>query len=771
MFFGESEELDSRLRGNDEQNFSTYPGHCMRSIAILAVTAAAVFFMNVGRVEASDLAYPVAKKGPQVDSYHGVQVADPYRWLESPDAADTRAWIDAENALTSSFLAAIPGRDKIKQRLTALWNYERYSPPQKYGEKYFYTRNDGLQNQAVLYVADSLDAAPRVLLDPNTLSPDGTVALKQWSVSDDGKYVAYGISSGGSDWEEWHVLDVDAGQSTQDTLKWVKFSNVSWRRDGTGFFYSRYDEPKKDALKAANQFQKLYFHRLGDEQEEDTLIHETPGQPDYRFTSEVSDDGRWLVISVTRSTETKNLVLYRDLSKSYREKQKGDKKKKPIVNAPGPNVRNMQAHKIKTPPAITPVETLVGDWDASFEFLGNVKSTLYFLTDDDAPRYRIVAIDPNQPDKSNWKEIVKQDEKNTLQNARIVNHSIVATYMQDAHSAIRVFDEKGRSLHDIALPGLGSASNFSGRTRDQQTFYVFSGFTAPPTVYRYDLSLQSGGVWHAPKTAFDASQYETKQVFYTSRDGTRVPMFVTAKKGVKLDSTNPTILYGYGGFNIPVQPSYSPAVAAWLDLGGIYAVANLRGGGEYGRDWHEAGIKTHKQNVFDDFIAAAQYLIAQKYTSPAKLAIRGGSNGGLLVAATELQRPDLFAAAVPQVGVLDMLRFRDFTIGKAWESDYGSVDNDDEFKALYAYSPLHNVKAGTDYPATLILTGDHDDRVFPAHSFKFAATLQAANPHGRPDLIRIETRAGHGQGKPTTMQIDETADVYAFIFNAMGLAH
>ena len=740
----------------------------MRSFTISAAAAAMAFCANIHIAQAADLAYPVAKKDAQTDTYAGMQVADPYRWLEGLDSRDTRAWIDAENKLTSGYLEAIPGRDRIKQRLTELWNYERYSAPQKYGECWFYTRNDGLQNQSVLYVADSLDATPRQLLDPNTLSKDGTVALKQWTVSDDGKYVAYGLSSGGSDWEEWHVLDVDTGKPTEDVLKWVKFSNTSWRRDGTGFFYSRYDEPKGDALKAANKFQKLYFHRLGEDQEDDLLVYENPDQPDWRFQGEVSDDGRWLVISVNRSTEPKNLVLYRDLAKAYR--QKGEKKKTTMISAPGPNVRNMQSRKIKTHSVITPVETLIGDWNAAYEFLGSTKSTLYFLTDADAPRYRIVAIDVDRPAKADWKELVPQ-AADTLQSARIVNRSLVATYMKDAHSAVRLYDLKdGKSIGEIALPGIGTASNFSGRPRDQVAFYSFSSFTAPAAIYRYDLSAVSGGVWRAPKTTFDPAKYETKQVSYASRDGTRVPMFVTAKKGLALDGSNPTILYGYGGFNIPIQPGYSAAVAAWLDLGGVYAVANLRGGGEYGRDWHEAGIKTHKQNVFDDFIAAAEYLIAQKYTSAAKLAIRGGSNGGLLVAATELQRPDLFAAAIPQVGVLDMLRFRYFTIGKAWESDYGSVDNADEFKALYAYSPLHNVKPDTDYPATLILTGDHDDRVFPAHSFKFAAAMQAANPQGKPKLIRIETRAGHGQGKPTAMQIDEVADIYAFILKSMNLA-
>jgi prolyl oligopeptidase len=685
----------------------------------------------------ADSGYPKAKMGTQIDDYHGTKIADPYRWMEDVDSADTRAWIDAEDKLTFARLAHIPGRDRIREKLSAVWNYEKFSPPEKYGDHYFYTRNDGLQNQSVLYVADSVDAEPHVLLDPNKLSTDGTVALKSFSISDDGKHLAYGLSSGGSDWEEWHVLDVDSAKNTDDVLKWVKFSGASWRRDGTGFFYSRYDEPKSDALKAANKFQKLYFHRLGTKQSDDLSIYERKDQPEWMFGGSVTDDGRYLVISVSRSTEPKNLVLYRDLAKKNAE---------------------------------STVETLIGEWDASYQFLGNTKDKFYFLTDNDAPRYRIIEVDLKHPDKPHWKVLVKQSD-DTLQNVSVVNHLFVSEYMKDAHSAVKLFDERGKSAGAIDLPGIGTAGGFSGRTRDKETFYTFSSFTTPPSIYRFDLTTKENSLFKAPKVAFDASPYETKQIFYTSKDGTRVPMFITAKKGIAMDGSNPTILYGYGGFNIPILPTFSPSVAAWLELGGVYAVATLRGGGEYGREWHEAGIKTHKQNVFDDFIAAAEYLIAQKYTSPKKLAIRGASNGGLLVAATELQRPDLFAAAIPQVGVLDMLRFRDFTIGRAWESDYGSVENADEFAALRAYSPLHNVKSGVDYPATLIITGDHDDRVFPAHSFKFAATMQAADPHGNPILIRIETRAGHGQGKPTSMQIDEVTDVYAFILNAFGMSH
>jgi len=710
-----------------------------------------------GTSAATATRYPTARTVNQFDEYHGTQVADPYRWLEDLDTAEARAWIEAENKVTFDHLSKIAGRDAIRQRLTELWNYERYGSPEHYGNRYFYTHNDGLQNQPVLFVTESFDAAPRLLLDPNTLSKDGTVALKSYVVSDDGRYVAYGLSSGGSDWEEWRVLDVDAGKDTDDVLKWVKFSAVAWRRDGTGFFYSRYDEPKAgNVLKVANKFQKLYFHRLGTKQNDDLLIHEQKDQPEWMFGAQVSDDGRYLIVSVSRSTEPKNLVLYRDLAQRYQKRVDNEG----AAKAAGKHAKKQQQHF-----EVTPINTLIGDWNASYEFLGNTKETFYFLTDLDAPRYRIVAIDINKPDKANWKEIVPQGQ-DTLQSARIVNHEIVATYMKDAHSDVQRFDLKGKALGKIALPGLGTATTFTGRTRDAETFYIYTSYTAPPSVFRYDLKAGHNTLLRAPKVAFDANQFETRQVFYTSKDGTRVPMFITAKKGVAQNGANPTILYGYGGFNIPLQPAFSPALIGWVERGGVYAVANLRGGGEYGRDWHEAGMKLRKQNVFDDFIAAAEYLIKEKYTSPQKLAIRGGSNGGLLVAAAELQRPDLFAAAIPAVGVLDMLRFRDFTIGKAWESDYGSVENADDFKAMYAYSPLHNIKKGANYPATLIITGDHDDRVFPAHSFKYAAALQAADPNGKPQLIRIETRAGHGQGKPTAMQIEEAADVYAFILDA-----
>ncbi len=686
---------------------------------------------------ADRLVYPVSKKVAQVDTYHGQEVADPYRWLEDIDSPDTGNWIKAQNDVTSAYLGKIPGRDRIAARATEIWNFNRWSAPSREGKQWFWFKNDGLQNQSVLYVGDKPESEGRQLFDPNSLSTDGTVALKGTAFSADGKYMAYGLSSGGSDWEEWRVLDVAKGEPTEDVLKWVKFSTVDWSRDGKGFWYSRYDEPQgENALKAKNEFQKLYFHKLGTPQSDDELVYERKDQPDYSFGATASRDGRYLVISVGQGTERKNLVLYRDLK------------------AKGKNGL---------------IKELIGEWTAEFDFVGNVGSKFYFRTDDEAPRGRVIAIDVTRPARKNWKTVVEQND-DALQSAHLVGGQLVLNYLHDASSRLRRFGLDGKSKGDIQLPGLGTVAAFEGRPEDKQAFYSFASYTTPTSIYRYDLAKGKSSLLHAPTMAFDPNQYETRQVFYTSKDGTRVPMFITARKDLVLDGNNPTILYGYGGFRIPQVPAFSPSVATWLDQGGVFAVANLRGGGEYGREWHQAGTKLKKQNVFDDFIAAAEYLIGEKYTSPQRLAIRGGSNGGLLVAATELQRPDLFAAAVPAVGVLDMLRFREFTIGKAWESDYGSVLNTDEFAALRAYSPLHNVKPGVAYPATLITTGDHDDRVFPAHSFKFAAAMQAANPKGKPQLIRIDVRAGHGQGKPTAKQIAETADVYAFILNAFGLA-
>jgi prolyl oligopeptidase len=674
------------------------------------------------------LTYPVTKKGDQIDDYQGTKIADPYRWLEDLDSDETRQWVEAQNKVTFAWLAQVPTREAIRRRLTDLWNYERFGLPHKKGGRYFYTRNDGLQNQNAVYVVDRLDGPPRLLLDPNTLSADGTVALTNWVASEDGKLLAYGLAGAGSDWNEWHVLDVNSGRKLSDHLKWIKFSRVSWTPDGKGFFYSRYDEPPPGELYTrANYYQKLFYHRLGDPQEKDTLVYKRDDEKEWGFDGEVTDDGRYLVVSIWRGTEQKNQVFYKDL-------QQSDAK----------------------------VVELLSGFDAEYEFIDNDGTVFWFVTDESAPLRRVIAIDTRQPGRANWKELVPES-KETLEAASAIGDRFILRYLKDACSAVRVFDLQGKRVRDVDLPELGSVSGFAGRRDDSETFYAFTSYTTPGTIYRYDVKLGQSTVFREPKVAFDAKQFESRQVFYTSKDGTRVPMMIVSRKGLKLDSNNPTILYGYGGFNISQTPGFNVSTIAWLEMGGIYAVANLRGGGEYGREWHESGMLDKKQNVFDDFIASAEWLIANKYTSPEKLAIRGGSNGGLLVGAAMTQRPDLFAAAVPAVGVMDMLRFHKFTIGWAWVSEYGSSDDARQFQTLVKYSPLHNLKPGTKYPATMITTGDHDDRVIPAHSFKFAAALQAAQGAANPTLIRIETRGGHGAGTPTTKLIDTAADVLAFL--------
>ena len=682
----------------------------------------------------TSLKYPLTNQTNVVDHYHGTAVVDPYRWLEDDNAPATKAWVVAQNQVTFAYLNAIPGLAAIKTRLTKLWNFERYSVPFKEGGRYFYSRNDGLQNQSVLYTVESLAAPPRVLLDPNTLTADGTVALTGMAVSDDGNLLAYGLSASGSDWEQWRVRDVRTGRDLADQLEWVKFSGASWSKDGSGFYYSRYAAPQPgDALKGVNKFHKLYFHRLGTEQSADVLVYERKDRPDWGFGGHVTDDGRYLIISASEGTDPKNRVLYKDLS------------------APG-----------------APVVELLMEFDASYDFVENHGSVFWFKTDLAAPRSRLIAIDVNQPGRANWKEIIPQSA-DTLQGVSVVNQQFIAGYLKDARSVVRIFALDGTPVRDVPLPGLGTVIGFGGKRGDTETFFSFASFTTPGTIYRYDLLTGQSTVFRQPQLDFDAAAYETKQVFYKSKDGTRVPMFLVCKRGLKLDGQNPTLLYGYGGFNISLTPSFSVSRAAWLEMGGVYAQANLRGGGEYGEDWHQAGTKLRKQNVFDDFIAAAEWLQANHYTSPKKLAIQGGSNGGLLVGACMTQRPELFRAALPAVGVMDMLRFHKFTIGWAWCSDYGSADNADEFAALYAYSPFHNLKPGVRYPATLITTADHDDRVVPAHSFKFAARLQEYHRGGNPVLIRIETKAGHVAGKPTTKQIEEKADELAFLTRELGI--
>ena len=679
-----------------------------------------------------NLKYPDTHRSDQVDVYHGVQVPDPYRWLEDTDSEETKAWVEAQNKVTFSYLDKVPQRAPLRQRLTKLWNFERYGTPEKRGGCYFYTRNDGLQNQSVLYVADSLDAPPRELLDPNQLSKDGTVALVGWEVSEDGRYLAYGLAAAGSDWNEWKVKEVATGQDRSDHLRWVKFSGVSWTPDNRGFFYSRYDEPKAgEELTGVNYYQKLYYHTLGEPQDKDRLVYERKDQKEWGFRGRVTEDGRYLVISVWRGTEVKNQVFYQ---------------------------------RLDTPAA--PVVELLAGFDAEYEFIGNEGSTLWFQTDLDAPLRRVIAIDVEHPERGRWRELIPQD-RHVIRGVSAVGDRFLVAYLKDASTQVRVFDLSGRFEREVALPAIGEAAGFGGRRKDDETFYQFTNFTTPSTVYRYEIRSGESTVFRQPKVDFDPQAYETKQVFYHSQDGTRVPMFITHRKGLPLDGNNPTLLYAYGGFDISITPAFSVMNLVWMEQGGVYAVPNLRGGGEYGREWHEAGMKEKKQNVFDDFIAAAQWLIDNKYTCSQKLAIRGGSNGGLLVGAAITQRPDLFGAALPAVGVMDMLRFHKFTIGWAWVSEYGSSDDPGEFRTLIEYSPLHNLKPGTRYPATMITTADHDDRVVPGHSFKFAAELQRAHAGDAPVLIRIETSAGHGAGTPTSKLIDTAADSLAFLLSVL----
>jgi len=680
------------------------------------------------------LTYPEARQVEVVDDYNGVQVADPYRWLEDPDAEESRAWIEAQNKLTEEYLGSVRQREAIQKRLTKLWNYERFSTPFKRGGRYIYSRNDGLQNQFVLYTVKSLDDEPQVLIDPNTFSEDGTVSLAGYSVSEDGRYLAYAKSEGGSDWNTWFVRDIEAGKDYDDKLEWAKFSGASWKKDGSGFYYSRYDAPESgNKLQSVNEFQKLYFHRLGTPQSQDELVYEDREHPDWGFGGGVTDDGRYLIIAVTKGTERMNQLYYKELQTDG-----------------------------------SPVVKLIDTFEAQYNFIDNDGPVFWFHTDFEAPRGRVIAIDTRNPERGNWRELVGEAEE-TLTSVGAINNMFVASYLKDAHDQVKFFDLEGKFVREIELPGIGSAGGFSGKRSETETFYSYTSFNMPSTIYRYDCASGESTVFRQPDVDIDPDDYVTRQVFYHSKDGTRVPMFITHKRGLRLNGKNPTLLYGYGGFNIPLTPYFSPSTLVWMEMGGVYAVANIRGGGEYGRAWHEAGMRKNRQNVFDDFIAAAEWLIDNDYTQPSKLAINGGSNGGLLVAACMVQRPDLFGAVLPAVGVLDMLRFNKFTIGWAWESDYGSPQDPEEFKVLHGYSPLHNLKAGTQYPAVLVTTGDHDDRVVPAHSFKFAAALQAAQGGSAPTLIRIETRAGHGAGKPTWMRIEEQVDQWAFLVKALDM--
>ena len=707
-----------------------------RRLLALAMTAPLVAGTAAGQTSPpAPAAYPVTKTVPQVDDYFGTKVADPYRWLEDDNAADTKAWVEAQNAVTFGYLSKIPGREAIKQRLTTLWNFERYGLPRKRGAFYIFTRNDGLQNQAVFYRARTLEAPPELLLDPNALSADGTVAVGGTTFSDDGRYMAYSLSESGSDWIRWKVRDVASGQDLPDEIRWSKFSGAAWLHDGSGFFYSRYDAPKPgEALTGVNKDQKVYFHKIGTPQDADPLVYARPDQPDWGLGADVTDDGKYLLIYQSEGTDPKNRIFVKDLTR--------------------PDAK---------------VEPFLDQFDASYSVVGNDGPTFYVLTDQGAPRKRLVAITLGQPGPGAWKTLIPEGPKqDVLDDVTMAANQFVATWQIDAQNRLRVYGLDGTLRHEVALPTIGAVS-FAGRREQPEGFFAFASFAYPTAIYRLDVASGKSTVFKQPKVAFDPAQYETVQVFYPSKDGTRIPMFLTHKKGLVKDGSNPTYLYGYGGFDISLTPSFSAANLAWMEMGGIFAVANLRGGGEYGKAWHDAGRLENKQNVFDDFIAAAEYLIAQKYTSTPKLAIGGGSNGGLLVGAVMAQRPELFGAAIPAVGVMDMLRFHKFTIGWAWKSDYGSSETKEGFDVLYKYSPLHNLKPGTAYPATMVTTADHDDRVVPAHSFKFAATLQAAHKGPQPVLIRIETKAGHGAGKPTSKQIEEAADRWAFLVANLGV--
>jgi prolyl oligopeptidase len=680
------------------------------------------------------LTYPAAPRGTVVDDYHGTRVADPYRWLEDAEAPATREFVRAQNALAQPWLESLPQRAWLRDRLTGLWNYERVEPPRLKGGKYFFRRNDGTQNQSVLLVADSLRATPRVLFDPNTASSDATVALARYEPSPDGSIVAYSLSDGGTDWEIWRFRRTADGVDLPDELRFTKFWELSWAADGSGVYYSRYPARADDPSRGDDLGRPVvHFHRLGDPQADDRPVYAVDDHPTRVPSATVADDGRWLFVTLFDGYRT-NAVELIDL------------------RAP------------QTPP-----RPLFDAWDARYTVIGSEGDTLYVLTTKDAARSRIIAVDARDPSPARWRELVPEDAL-ALEGASFVGGRIIARYVRDAHGVARLFDRDGRALGEVATPGLGTLAGFGGTATDTETFFAYTDYLTPAQVMRLDLRDGSSSVWRAPDFAADTARYITRQVFYTSRDGTRVPMFITHRRDLQKDGNAPTLLYGYGGFNVPLTPAFRPTTLAWLEMGGVYVEANLRGGGEYGDAWHEAGTKTRKQNVFDDFIAAAEHLIREGYTRPQRLAISGRSNGGLLVGAVLLQRPDLFAATLPGVGVLDMLRYHTASANaRQWSSDYGLAEDPVEFAALHAYSPVHNVRPGTCYPPTLITTADRDDRVVPWHSYKFAAALQHAQSCRAPVLLRVETRAGHGAGKPLWMQIEDFADQWAFAAEMLGM--
>jgi prolyl oligopeptidase len=684
----------------------------------------------------SPLAYPPTRKGNVVDEYHGTRVADPYRWLEDDRSPETAAWVEAQNKVTQAYLAQVPERKPIEARLTKLWDYEKFGTPSRRGKYYTYTYNTGLQNQSVLYVTRDLGERGRVLLDPNALSADGTVSMGGTVFTQDGRLLAYSLSRGGADLNVWKVRNVETGEDLPDALPQGRNAVNDWAKDGSGFYYTRYPLPKdRSSLTGVFQDQRLFFHRLGTPVDQDPVVYERPEHPDWGFSAEVTEDGRWLVIYQYQGTDRRSRVFLRDLAK-----------------------------------AGAAVQPWLDKFDATYRVVGNDGDTFYVFTDQGAPRGRLVAVERGKPEPKGWKTLIPEAPgRDVLAGVNLVAGRFAATWRVDALSRIRLYDLKGRPEREITLPGVGSLAGFGGRREDTEAFYGFTSYNLPTTLYRYDFASGKSEIFRQPKVAFDPAAFEVKEVSYPSRDGTKVPMFLAYRKGLRLDGRNPTLLYGYGGFNIPASPRFSPATVTWMEMGGVYAEACLRGGSEYGREWYEAGRLSHKQNVFDDFIAAAEWLIREKYTDTPRLAIHGGSNGGLLVGACLTQRPDLFGAALPAVGVMDMLRYQKFTIGWMWKSDYDCSDDAEGFKRLMTYSPLQNLRAGVKYPATLVTTGDHDDRVVPAHSHKFIATLQACQAGSAPVLTRIETNAGHGAGKPTAKQIAERADQWAFLVRNLGL--
>ncbi len=716
----------------------------MKRLFLLALSA--IFVIACTRVAQKDpvkidevktqvtsmLKYPETQKGDVTDEYFGTKVADPYRWLEDDNSGETKDWVRRQNEVTFDYLNQIPYREAIEKRLTKIWNYEKYSTPFKENEKYYFFKNNGLQNHSVLYVQDNLDAEAEILLDPNTFSEDGTTSLAGFSFSKDGRYMAYGVSEGGSDWRTAKVKDLKTGEVLADELKWIKFSGMSWK--GDGFYYSRYDKPEEGgALSDKTDNHKVYYHKVGTTQSEDKLIHKDDDNPERNFNIWTTEDERFELLYASESTSG-NALYFKDTKKGATE--------------------------------FTPITE---SFEHDFSTLGNFDDKLVIMTNYKAPNKRVLLIDTNNPGRENWQELIPEDEKK-LQSISLIGGKMLARYIKDAYSLVKIFSENGTYEGDLELPGIGTVSGFSGKREESTAFYAFTSFTQPSAKYRYDVSTGKSELFKASALDFNADDYVTKQVFYRSKDGTKVPMFITHKKGIEMDGTNPTLLYGYGGFDISLTPSFSLPNLVFYENGGIYALANLRGGGEYGKKWHEAGTKLQKQNVFDDFISAAEYLIESNYTSSERLAIQGGSNGGLLVGACMLQRPDLFKVALPAVGVMDMLRYHKFTIGKFWTGDYGtSEESQEQFEYLLAYSPVHNVESGTAYPATLVTTADHDDRVVPAHSFKFAAALQEGHQGENPVLIRIDTKAGHGAGKSTEQIIEERADIMSFMFYNFGV--